>query len=239
MKKYRAKNLESNANKASGEGSLCLHHLRLYSCRRGFTLVELIIVVAILVALACAVIPMIGSSLSTSQTQATKASLGALRDTIMGTSASPGYWGDLRQTPKTIADLFLVPTYLPATSQTYNRNTGRGWRGPYVQNQSGTYILDADGISRGFTSLYTSSFYDPSITSPDPAVLDPWGHPFVIQVPTLPPPAPSTEPMDRFVRLVSAGPDGIIQTSPDDSYPLQSSRGDDVVIFLRRADTLP
>jgi hypothetical protein len=43
-----------------------------------------------------------------------------------------------------------------------------------------------------------------------------------------------------YVRLVSAGPDGLLQTRADVLYPDPATdRGDDLVLFFRRADVQP
>lgn len=164
----------------------------------------------------------------------------------------------------------------------------RGWRGPYIKcaqvempsaydvrsKNSRTYV---DG---GFFPM-ASHFSVPSELRDghgvymmygipgEPAIIDPWGNPYVLQV-------PPAEAFDegatdaerfKFARLVSAGPDGILstpcfisKTSMDmgegsyswsgkqrlmrlgglergaDGRTSASIRGDDVVVFLNRAD---
>ena len=67
----------------------------------------------------------------------------------------------------------------------------------------------------------------------DPAVLDAWGRPIVIQVP---PSDPS------YARLVSAGPNGVIDTPESVLMPTAggtsptNERGDDVIMFLFQPD---
>jgi len=183
----------------------------------GFTIIELVVVVAILAALAGLVVPMLGASTNDSQYKATKVNLSHVRDVIMGSPELPGYNGDMGELPEIMADLLMKP----ATASDYNRNTRRGWRGPYINNSSGTYTLD---FSRGFTPAYG--------LAGDPAILDSWGNPLVIQKPL----AGTDAEQSLFTRIVSAGPDGIINTPINLLYPELSDRGDDIVIFLRRAD---
>src|SRR5579864_9305651 len=98
-------------------------------CSAGFTLVELMVVMLILVALAGIAVTLIGSTVSDTESKATQVSLNNLRNIIMGHEQSPGYWSDLHQLPQTMADLFVVPSYLPASQQSFDPNTRRGWRG--------------------------------------------------------------------------------------------------------------
>ena len=189
--------------------------------RSGFTLLELVVVVAILVVLAEVVIPLVAGIRENSASVATTANLQAMRAAIVGGDGRLGYLSDMGQLPGSVRDIFVMP----AGAATFNPLTGRGWRGPYMMDATGTYQIN---VGQGFTSAYGAAG--------DPAVLDAWGQPIVIQAPTN---APDSNTQQQFTRLVSAGPDGIIQTPPGQLYPTPSQRGDDVLLFLMRADTAP
>jgi prepilin-type N-terminal cleavage/methylation domain-containing protein len=178
----------------------------------GFTLIEMVIVVAILMILAGIVVPMFSGIRDNSVSVATTATLRTIRDAIVGSGpGQPGYLSDMGGLPVTMRDLFVMPT----GASPFDPVTRRGWRGPYLLEATGTYPVN-DGYG----------------TKGDPAVLDSWGQPIVIQgAPT------ASDPNPPYIRLVSAGPDGIIQTPNGDLYPLPTQRGDDVVLFLMRADT--
>lgn len=165
----------------------------------------------------------------------------------------------------------------------------RGWRGPYIHHAVGVFPErgdvrfkgDADFASRGFfpdtsglrlpreflDGLYGCSVYG---FPGEPAVVDPWGNPYVIQVP--PPQAFSDfkgsntnlpdEVRFRYARVVSAGPDGRLDTpcfgvnATNDLWVTtwtprtrrmarqaglvdgddKGARGDDLVLFLVRND---
>ena len=166
--------------------------------RSALTLMELLVVLAILAALAAILVPLLSSSMQITvskdasgnsitkspQQIATEATMKQLRDTIAGTPDRPGYWndvlaysGDPNQLHITIGDLFNN-NRLPSSLQQFNPNTRRGWRGPYLLNETGTYpdpTLQAN-IVRGFTSDYGAKG--------DSAMIDAWGNPIVIQWPT-------------------------------------------------------
>lgn len=115
----------------------------------------------------------------------------------------------------------------PLEFATWDGERERGWRGPYVRGVScGVFPVRSEGESRGFypdlSGLYLADFFtthdEVSIYGMpgEPAILDPWGNPYVLQVP---PPQAFTNvgmraisPEERFAyaRIVSAGEDGRI-----------------------------
>ncbi len=158
----------------------------------------------------------------------------------------------------------------------------RGWRGPYLAHarigefpgpDHRRFANDRTAAERGFFPRWTGgrSF---RVETPvlwtnridraygitgEPAILDPWGNPYVLQVPPVEAfknPGDTSEP-ERFhyARLVSAGPDGELQTPCFDAVTADDRRdcrlagrrkwfrdtatlrGDDIVLFLLRADT--
>lgn len=183
----------------------------------GFTLVEMLVVVAILVAAAGVVLMASGGILSSAQAGATGSTLVALRDAVLGNTAGAGYLADVGGDPLSVADLLrrrLAPTEVPA----FDPASRRGWRGPYVRSSGGRYAVDS---ARGFSAAYGADG--------DPAVLDSWNSPVVLQIPSDP----------RYTRLVSAGPDRILETPSATSVPATSQCGDDVVLYLHVADERP
>lgn len=162
----------------------------------------------------------------------------------------------------------------------------RGWRGPYLRHWTGTYPARADKRFADDTTAAARGFYpelrhlrlsddftrtgagDVSVYgfAGEPAVLDPWGNPYVLQIP--PPQAffavsnVSDEVRFGYARVVSAGPDGRLDTpcfavnETNNVYATSwnrrtrrlarqagridgdniFARGDDLVLFLLRAD---
>ena len=155
---------------------------------------------------------------------ATAATLASVRDAILGTPAQPGLWQDLGEQqiyfPQTIADLFRFSTNLPANFQSFNPVTRLGWRGPYLSASDGSYAVN---LANNFTSTYGNDG--------DPAILDAWGRPVILQVPQVS--GASLGDEIKNARLVSAGPDGIIQTPLNQLAPSTNDCGDDVILFLQ------
>lgn len=249
---------------------MSLLHLRSAGRRRsGMTLVELLVVLVVLIALAGLLVPILSGSLQivvgkdtsgnavseSVQEIGTNATLRTLRDTILGTPGHPGYWNDLLTSqadttpwPWTMADLFVVPgtlpagtaSYLPTSLQQYNPNTGLGWRGPYIVQQTATYAVNtASGFLPSTPYVYGATNLSTGYgQTGDPGVLDAWGCPIIIQWPSTVADTSNTQAMQQYlyVRLVSAGPNGKIDTALTDTPavdPLGTSKGDDLVLYLR------
>ena len=232
--------------------------------RRGLSLMELLVVMVILIATAGLVTYLYsgalemtvgkdgsGAPISKSVQQiGTEATLTQMRNAIVGTPGHPGYWNDVLSsqadtttTPITLADLFRVPTATPsppysastaplATNlQTFNPNTGRGWRGPYMAQATGSYPNTTTGnwSARNFTATYGAAN--------DPALIDAWGNPIVIQWPANSADStPTATQQYQYVRLVSAGPNGVLDTPITDTPvtdPTGASLKDDVILYLR------
>ena len=102
-----------------------------------FTMIELLVVLVILAALAGGVVTMLGSTTEDAQQTIAAASLRELRDAIMGSPAAPGYFEDMRYVsgglPRQLADLFRKAAGAPD----FDKNTRKGWRGPYARSQGG------------------------------------------------------------------------------------------------------
>jgi prepilin-type N-terminal cleavage/methylation domain-containing protein len=198
----------------------------------GFTLLELLVVLAILAAVAGLAISLVGGTAETASRQVTEVSLAEIREAILGREGVPGYAGDLRRLPATLTEVFVQGAQPP-----FDPVTALGWRGPYVRTSGATYALLP---LQGFTTVYGAAG--------DPAVLDAWGRPVVIQVPDADGDGVPTEADRRHARLLSAGPDGTIQTPRTDAaavppgtaaFPLRSQCADDVVLYLAVADGRP
>ena len=111
---------------------------------RGFTLIELIIVIVILGILGAVAVPRVLEMLQSTEIQATKAEMLAIKKAIIGNPDTRvngqmvdiGYRGDMGADPSTTEDLF-DGTGKPV----WDRFAQTGWNGPYMESD-GTPATD-------------------------------------------------------------------------------------------------
>lgn len=226
------------------------------ACERGFTLMELLVVIVILAAVAALVVSNVDKSRDDMDDVAERATMQTLRDALTGSAAGPGYLADMKHVPGFTMETLrthdlLSPSRYPAFDK-FDPVARRGWRGPYLRNAQGVTNRNRDRNGRfpdaneirieGDATFAVRGFFPSSPAygygeRDEVAAADLWGNPIVIQVPT----ASDEATRRRYARLVSAGPDGRLTTPLDLFGGMQSSgtataRGDDRVLFLNRAD---
>jgi type II secretory pathway pseudopilin PulG len=190
--------------------------------RPGLTLIELIVVLTILIALAGLAVPLVGGNAERARGAATETTLQRLRDVILNR-----YLVDVSvripveypidgstQTviaPPTIRALFQRPPDVAP----YHPTTQLGWNGPYFLETGARFPSDPDAVARGFT--------EPLGLPGEPAVLDSWGNPIVIRPEWVEQLDADNNPVPvLFWKLVSAGRDGNLNTTGDNVVlPLQ------------------
>ena len=128
---------------------------------KGFTLIELVIVMVLVGIIAAVAIPRFWDLINPSKTNVTKHRLEDIRKSIVGnpdmtgagTSSARGFRGDTGLWPVQLPDLVTQPanglTDAGASSpvSNWNRYTRKGWNGPYVDASGGAYLVDAWGVS--------------------------------------------------------------------------------------------
>ncbi len=206
--------------------------------RRALTLWELLAVLSIMAMLTAVVAPNIRNSTDNARATSTAATLASLRTAIIGP-----YHEDLRAFPSTAIDIGPWPRFMadllrqPITRTAYEPVSRVGWNGPYIPHSGGSYAVD---LSHGFTLDY----YSGNDALADPAILDAWGHPIVLQWPSfgdLSSSLDATKAAILYGRLVSAGPNGVLETPSVQAtiaapWPTLTECGDDLVLFLNAAD---
>ena len=217
--------------------------------RRGLTLLELLVVLAILIALATLVTPVISTLGRKSQQVSTRENLLRLQELILNRYIPD--MGELPRPSTITADRLDHPQlrylFINPDTEDIAKTTGatilssRRWQGPYLTHGGARYAINAN---TNFTSLYglgdvvTSGNYT---RNGDPAVFDAWARPIVIQEPpgnvTIPVNGTDTTVAGKTcARLVSAGANGILDTDYTIGMPTATQRGDDILVFLYRHD---
>ena len=114
--------------------------------QRGFTLIELVIVIVTLGILAAVAVPKFSDLAKASKINAAKQELDALRKSIIGNPSAVaggkyidrGFEGDCGFVPSRLEDLAIRPGSLSV----YDPLTRLGWNGPYIDTSQGAYLLD-------------------------------------------------------------------------------------------------
>ncbi len=119
----------------------------------GFTLMEIVLIVAVLAVLATAVTPAIVQRIMDARVDATRVEMKALYEAMVGRSSqsgSYGFVGDMGRLPQTFTEL-AQGIGVPAHSTQTVRTVGMGWNGPYVNIGDGPTDYLNDGFGRPYT----------------------------------------------------------------------------------------
>ncbi len=110
---------------------------------RGFTLIELVIVIVVLGIMSAVAIPVVGNLIGSSKEAATKEEMRRLVGAIAGTDPTndPGFAGNVGFTPSLLTDLATKP----GSVAVWNAYQQVGWNGPYIDTTGGEYLTDAWG----------------------------------------------------------------------------------------------
>jgi prepilin-type N-terminal cleavage/methylation domain-containing protein len=194
--------------------------------RRGVTLVELVVVLVILATIAGLALTVVAPASVDARETATRVTLTNVRSAIDGP-----YRLNLGRVPDRLADLLRKPPGEPA----YDAASQTGWNGPYVRVPLARYTAGPSGAPG------REDFVDPSFTvdygaTGDPAIHDAYGRPIVLQVPDVDGDGVYSADERRHVRVVSAGPDRVIDTPTNLLFPTLAQCNDDLVLFVTVAD---
>ncbi len=118
---------------------------------RGFTLIELVMVIVVLGLVAAIVIPRMGGLSESSRITATESEMLMLKRAIVGNPSAVaegryydvGFEGDVGHPPASLAELGSKPDTVPE----YDKFTRIGWNGPYIDTSGGEYLTDAWGAA--------------------------------------------------------------------------------------------
>lgn len=116
---------------------------------RGFTLLELVVIIAVIGILAAAVSPAVLQRIMDTRVEATQSEAQALYQAMVGMNdggSNFGFVGDIGRLPNSFTEL-VQPGGLPSYTTSTTRGIGMGWRGPYVNTgtSASDYLTDAFG----------------------------------------------------------------------------------------------
>lgn len=134
----------------------------------GFTLIELVIIIVVLGILSAVAIPRFNNMTETSKVSATKKEMMTIKRALVGnpeaiaggTYIDRGYEGDVGSLPSTLTALVSKP----GSVAVYDKLTGLGWNGPYIDSTENKYLVDAWGVAYIYNS---SSRYIQSVGGDD------------------------------------------------------------------------
>ena len=118
----------------------------------GFTLIELVVVLAVIGILTASVTPAVVQRVVDARVAATTAEARALHEAIVGdhTQSRFGFVGDIGRLPNSFAELVQRGS-LPAYTTDTTRSVGMGWRGPYINSGTSPTDYAFDGFGRPYT----------------------------------------------------------------------------------------
>lgn len=122
---------------------------------RGYTLIEIVIVIVTLGIIAAVAIPRFADISDSAKETATQEELQTIKQAIVGNPAAVaagvhvdrGFLGDVGFVPTRLEDLVAKPDSVSV----YNPITRLGWNGPYMDSADGNYLTDAWGNGYVYT----------------------------------------------------------------------------------------
>jgi len=130
---------------------------RAVSIPRGFTILELVVVLAVLTALVAFLAPSAFQTIQASRENETEDQLRAIFTAIRGepSNGNYGYLGDMGRLPTSLDELVTQGTQTAWHTTSHQGGVGRGWRGPYITR--GDALSDLFRDAWGQTLSYSSS----------------------------------------------------------------------------------
>jgi prepilin-type N-terminal cleavage/methylation domain-containing protein len=147
--------------------------------RQGFSLIEVILVLAVLTVLAAAFAPSLLQQVVESRVDSTRSEEKAIYEAMVGRTDDPssfGFVGDMGRLPTSFTEL-LRSDGLPPYSTATVRSVGMGWNGPYLNQGQSAGDLLKDAFGRPYTGAemgrVVSAGPDGLVGTPDDIVYPP------------------------------------------------------------------
>lgn len=194
--------------------------MRIVRNRRGFTLVEVVVVAGIIAILAGVLVPLIFNQIDESKIAKAQGDMKSIQNSIMLFRRDTGVWPE--RTSLNIPGVTLLYSDSKSTNvPPIPVITSLGWNTTTPQKLSDHLKADTNGA-------YGPNWKGPYMNSTDP---DPWGNAYIVNA-------------DQFsgtgpIWILSPGPDGVVQTSIDLTPGANNvcadtnNGGDDICLRLR------
>ena len=124
----------------------------------GFTLIEIVIIIAVLTILATAITPAILQQVMDTKIETTRKEAKALYEAIAGRPDTPGVFGfvgDMGRLPVSFEELVKPQANTLAYTTATTRGVGMGWKGPYVNTGDSKTDALTDAFGRPFVGAET------------------------------------------------------------------------------------
>ncbi len=131
--------------------------------RKGFTLVEVIVILAVLAILAAMAVPVALRMFTVTAENTTNTEMQNLKNGMVGDNSKLasnqrsdfGYLGDVGCLPSSLQDLLVKPASVAAYAFNSAAQIGAGWRGPYITSGAGTGLSTDEITKDQWGNLYT------------------------------------------------------------------------------------
>jgi prepilin-type N-terminal cleavage/methylation domain-containing protein len=196
---------------------------------KGFTLIELAVVLAIIAVLAAVLTPMVSGYLDQARTARAQADVRTIADAIKLYNRDTGRWPIYDGTSNDYST--DAPEHVElGTNGTATPTAGGGWllNSSTLGGTSLEIYINNDLTGVGTAAFPRAGFRGPYIGTVD---TDPWGHRYLLNAGNLRYKAPNN---GNHAYIISAGPDGILQTNRDVPTTQNiTASGDDIIALIK------
>ena len=194
---------------------------------KGFTLIELAVVLAIIAVLAAVLTPMVSGYLDQARVARTQADVRTIADSIKLYNRDTGRWPIYDSSADYSSDSVPGTSKLEFGTGTGNSPTaGASWAlGTTLNTTSLELYINNDRSGVGTAAFPRAGFRGPYVGTVDS---DPWGNKYLLNAANL------KRNSTNHAYIISAGPNGTLETNRDVATTANvSASGDDVIALIK------
>jgi prepilin-type N-terminal cleavage/methylation domain-containing protein len=195
---------------------------------KGFTLIELAVVLAIIAVLAAVLTPMVSGYLDQARVARAQADVRTIADSIKLYNRDTGRWPIYDIPGDYSGD---TPQHIELGTTGTTPTAGGGWTlsGATLATTSLEIYINSDLTGVGNASFPRAGFRGPYVGTVD---TDPWGHRYLLNAGNLRYKSPNN---GNHAYIISAGPDGILQTNRDvaTTANVTTTGTDDIIALIK------